>query len=319
MFINYIPIRQANGYACKNDLKTQIHMAAFEKLLVNGCTDIFKIFRTNSIQRVFHVKQSRTHRYIYVEKWIKKSNQWFLVLAYVITIFIDLLCGSNNWQPRDVMISNQNNQVLVSKNANCKQFASSSACVNSYTHDHMGKQKAISDMAHLLTALTVRGGDFPPKADGFKPGSTRKMSPYGQPRCTGRTSGLFGGSGAGAHPNMGSNPSSPPGIGGSAKPSQSQVGRATTGLSAAKNNNNSNPGTSNEVNKLSDLPTSEKYNLNLSTKTARKGVKNCLKNPELKKEVLSALKRIDQGELLPRHTKAVKGFETLQELKFTNT
>ena len=53
--------------------------------------------------------------------------------------------------------------------------------------------------------------------------------------------------------------------------------------------------------------------------TVRKEIKNCLKNNEVKKEILSGLERIDQGELLPRHTKAVKGFETLQELKFTNT
>ena len=53
--------------------------------------------------------------------------------------------------------------------------------------------------------------------------------------------------------------------------------------------------------------------------TVRKEIKNCLKNNEVKKEILSGLERIDQGKLLPRHMKDLNSFETLVEIKFTKT
>jgi hypothetical protein len=52
---------------------------------------------------------------------------------------------------------------------------------------------------------------------------------------------------------------------------------------------------------IDELPDSSEFFYKLETKTARKAIKNVWKNPEVKKEVLAALDRMDKGKLLPRN------------------
>lgn len=67
------------------------------------------------------------------------------------------------------------------------------------------------------------------------------------------------------------------------------------------------------------LPESSKFTYNLESKAAKKAVKDVLKNPKAKKEVIDGLTKMDKGKLLPRNQKYLKGFKNLKEIKLNNT
>ena len=70
---------------------------------------------------------------------------------------------------------------------------------------------------------------------------------------------------------------------------------------------------------FNELPDSPKYIFKLETKTAKTALKSIWNNAEARKEVLAALERMHNGELLPRNQKNFKGFKTLKEMKFSDT
>jgi hypothetical protein len=63
---------------------------------------------------------------------------------------------------------------------------------------------------------------------------------------------------------------------------------------------------------VDELPDSSEFFIIWRVRLLKKVLKKVWKNPEVKKEVLAGLDRIDQGELLPRNQKDFKDFKTLK-------
>ena len=67
---------------------------------------------------------------------------------------------------------------------------------------------------------------------------------------------------------------------------------------------------------IDELPDSLKYRYEIEGKAAKQELQRVWKDPETKKETLSKLKKINNGELTPRNQKSLTGFKKLKEYKF---